>query len=346
MFSRCTPLLIFVFGLLLSSPARAESVLDLTRTLGTAQKRADTLTKDQERLHEATLTALKRLEDAEKTPGNISGNTSARDRAAAAFAIADSRENAAVIGILQSQAALRRARQALNEALAGYVEQGKALENAALRAARGEVAPSVSDHIACDGPDCAAIAPAEHAALVLMGALGSSFDAAKWPPAGEAVPITVLTTTPPSASLAGLRRASDDAEARAREASLKAEAAHQAVQRNTTDSAAVAAYAQTRTAADTAAHDKAAAAAVLEEAFHRFAAAGRALQRAALLAGERYSLRAHHPSQICNEAGCQPAAGVEAAAFAVLGAAEDRADALKQWPALIMETSGGTVVFH
>ena len=57
MFSRCTPLLIFVFGLLLSSPARAESVLDLTRTLGTAQKRADTLTKDQERLHEATLTA-------------------------------------------------------------------------------------------------------------------------------------------------------------------------------------------------------------------------------------------------------------------------------------------------
>lgn len=311
---------------LLSAAARATPMTDLQRAVREAETRAEALTRTHDRLHQATISALNR-------------------RDMAAFAAAEKREAETAIGTLQSTAAVRRARQELAEVVNDAVEQGQALERAAGRAAANEVAPSVRDLLACDGPDCAPVSAREHAALILMGAVGPAFDAAQWPPDKESSPITVLAYTPDALPLVILRRVAAEAARRAQTAAMQADAARAQLQANATDPAAVTTYAKARAEADTAQAERLSAGTRLRQALDGFADAGRALKRAGLLAGDGYALKADG-RKVCNPTGCRAAEGLEAAAFLVLGAAEDMNGGLKWFSSFVTTAADGRPVFR
>jgi hypothetical protein len=315
-------------GILVAAPAaRAQSTLESImaqqQAVQLAETRAKALETERDRLHRETLKALNRHD-------------------AATFSADEKREADNTIGTLQTTAALRSARQALAEAVNDAAEQGEALEHAAARAASGEVAPSVVDLLSCDGPDCMPISAREHAAMVMMGAVGPTFDPAKWDAAAS--PVTVLAYDPNALPLAALRRAAKDAADQAQRAVLQAAAA-QATLRTTSTAAAMDAYAQALAATDVAESAKRAADQRLQDALRAFADDGRALKRAALLAGDGYAL-ASDGRKVCRGAMCLPAEGREAAAFLVIGAAQDVNGGVKRFGAFVTRTADGRVVFH
>jgi nucleotide-binding universal stress UspA family protein len=191
--------------------AKADDLRALQGAVAASTQRAAEMARNRDTAHDETLRALKAL-----------SQTPASEKARAAYDSATTREQAAAIGELQAAAALRNARQRLTEAVNSAFEQGEAIERAAARAARGELTPSVTDPLACDGPDCVRISAREHAALVLMGAVGASFDPAKWPPPNSEPDITLMRYAPDSPPLATLRRAAEDAAQRAKETQSRA----------------------------------------------------------------------------------------------------------------------------
>jgi len=314
----------------LAGPAHAEPLLGLQKTVRAAEAEAGAHDKLIARAKADTLKAIAAL--------GAKGNTAA---VTALLAAAQQREQAAVIGALQSTAALRRARQALTEAVTDAVEQGEAIERAAARAGHGDVAPSVSDLLACDGPDCVPVSAREHAALVFMGAVPAGFDFAKWPP--ETPAVTALAYQPEAPPFAGLRAAARSATAHAG-ATQKNVAAAQTHLQTRGDREAAEAYARARSEAETAQAARAAADERLAQAARRYADAGRALKRAALLAGDGYALKADG-RRVCRAADCLTGEGLEAAAFLVLGAAEDNRSP-KGLDAFITRTPAGSFVFR
>jgi hypothetical protein len=313
--------------------ATAEPLRDLQLSLAEAEKNAEALGAQHARLHRDTMTALAKAERA--------GTADKRNAAVAALTIAEQREANIAIGELQANAALRRARQALAEAVNDYVEQGEILERAALRAAQGEVAPSVRDLLVCDGPDCVAVPRREHAALVVMGAIGPAFDPSKWAPDGL---ITALAYMPSDPPIALLRQAAETSTHRLRQAEQAAKIAHDALQGGGADQAAVEAYARRRTDADAAMAEKAATDERLNMTLRKYADIGRALKRAALLAGDGYRLKPD--GRLCYRNECVGGTGLEAAAFIVIEAADDIDAGLKSLSAFVLRTPDGRVVFR
>ena len=312
--------LLLIAALAVSAPAWAEPLIDLQRAVAAAEKRAEQQAAAHDRLHSDTLTALAR-------------------GAMAAFVIAEQREEAAMVADLQSAAARRRSRQALAEAVNTLIEQADAIERAAVRAARGEVAPSASDLLACDGPDCITVSPREHAALVLMGAVAPSFDRAKWPPEDVLLQITVLHAdeTPP---LATLRAAMEAAAAQAHAAATEADRLRTGVTSETGD--AMKAYGEALKAADAARKDQSAAADRLQARIRYFGDVGRALKRAALLAGDGYVLTDR--DKVCHRDVCMTVGSrLEAAAFVVVGATDAKTANVKD--GYVIETRDGGFVF-
>lgn len=313
--------LLLIAATTVSTPAWAEPLIDLQRAVAAAEKRAEEQAAVHDRLHQDTLTALSR-------------------GAAAAFIIAEQREEAAMVGDLQSVSALRRNRQGLTEAVNGLIEQADAIEHAAARAARGEVAPSASDLLACDGPDCVTVSPREHGALVLVGAVAPSFDRALWPPADTLLQITVLRSDGDPA-LATMRTAAEKAGLAAHDAATKAES----LRALATDPAAMKIYAEALVAADAARAAQNAAGERLQKQVRLMADTGRALKRAALLAGDGYTLqRGGHKA--CSGDICVSAEGLEAAAFVVIGAAEDMSDGTKGLGAYVVKSADNAFVFR
>lgn len=316
----------------------AEPFIALQQAVRKAQIRVALTDQESAHLHQETLTALARLERAGADAGRRAG-------AVIAFEAAERREAAQTISAVQATAAFRRARQALNEAVNVAVEQGDALERAAARAARGEVAPSVSDLLACDGPDCQPVSVREHAALVLMGAVGPAFDPAKWPQEGATPPVSVLAYAPAKPPLVILRRAVDDATQRARAAGREVARLRDALRGEPESPVVVKQYAAARAEADAAAAERADAEARLSDAVRDFANAGRSLKRAALLAGDGYVLKSGG-RRVCSPTACAAADGLEAAAFIVLGAAENPNDGLKHFGTQLAPTPAGGFVFR
>jgi hypothetical protein len=292
----------------LASPAHAEPLIGLQKALRAAEAEASAHDKLIDRAKADTLKAVAAL--------GAKGNTAA---VTALLAAAQQREQAAEIGALQSTAALRRARQALTEAVTDAIEQGEAIERAAARAGHGDVAPSVSDLLACDGPDCVPVSAREHAALVLMGAVPPGFDFTKWLP--ETPGITALAYDPEAPPFATLRQAAARAAEHA-QAAQKNVAAAQGDLQTRGDGKAAESYTRARTEAEAAQAERLAADERLVQAARRYADAGRALKRAALLAGDGYALKPDG-RRACRAASCLSAESMEAAAFLVLGAAED-----------------------
>ena len=326
-------------GALVFTPAKAaEPLLGLQRAVAEAQKRSDVLGKERARLHKDTLKAM-------ALTARAGADASRRVGALAALAVAEQREATAAIGGLQATAAYRRARQALNEAVTDSVEQGEAIERAAARAVRGEVVPSVSDLLVCDGPDCLPVTAREHAAMVLMGAVGPTFDSTNWPGKDAPSPITVLAYTPERPPLAELRRAADEAAHQAEAAGVEAGRLREELRGDPTQRAIAENYAGARVKADAATAERDAAEARLQRALRNYADAGRALQRAALLAGDGYVLKSGG-RQACNDLACVAAEGLEAAAFLVLGAAENMGDGLKSFERFLAAVPGGSLVFR
>ena len=316
----------------------AEPMIGLQRAFQDAERRANTQDESQARLHRDTLKALKLLAEA-------SDDAPRQDRAAATLTVAEQREATAAIGTMQATAALRRARQALNEAVNEAVEQGESLERAAARAARGELAPSVSDLIACDGPDCTPVSAREHAALVLIGAVGPNFDPGQWPPKDTALPITVLTYTPQTLPLVVLRQAADVAARRAAAAGAEAARLREMLRADSSHASNLASYARARLDADAALTERNAAEARVQQALRRYADAGRSLKRAALLAGDGYALKSGG-RKACAAAVCISADGLEAAAFIVIGAAENMNDGLTRFASYIAPSTSDAFVFR
>lgn len=332
--------------LLVSSAVAAAPMVELQRAVRKAEMRAEALGTDSERQHRETLEALNQLAQAQKGSGSAAG--ARRDRALAAFTAAEKREAAATIGNLQNTAALRQARQVMAEAVNAAVEQGDALERAANRALNGELAPSVSDALACDGPDCVPITLLEHAALILIGAVGPAFDPAQWPPANLPMSMTVIAYTPDALPLITLRHQAEEAVRRAQVATARADtsraALEHALSQPTIDPTPLETYGLARASADASQAERAAVEAHILETLFGYAAAGRALKRAALLAGDGYALKAGG-DKACNPVACVSAEGLEAAAFVVIGAAEDIQRAAKSLSSFVTGTADGRMVF-
>ena len=227
-----------------SAPMAGEPLIGLQRAAQKAQTQAEIRRVEREELQKDSLQALGRL---------IQAPASARPKAKAALEAAEKREAHAVIGELQSTAALRRSRQALAEAINNFVEQGEVIERAAARAARGEYVPSATDLVACDGPDCTRLSAGEHAALVLMGAVGAEFDAGQWPPGGDDAPITVLAHALEAPPLAKLRRVVEESQGLTDVAGRALEAARSAMSETGARPEAAQGYARARAAAEAAA---------------------------------------------------------------------------------------------
>ncbi len=316
----------------LAGTAQAEPIITLQRAVTAAEKVATDQEGMRQKAHDETLAAVQRL---------AKGDTAA---ARIALAAAETREQAAAIGTLQSSAALRRARQALSEAVTAAIEQGDAVERAAQRAAHGEVAPGVRDLLACDKADCVKVPLREHAAMVLMGAVPLDFDAKNWPPDETAPAVTVLSSHPSAPRIATLRAAASEAAETASKTQARAEAAYRAMATGRT-SEALSAFGAAQGEADSARAAQAAADENLRLAERTFADAGRALKRAALLAGDGYAL-ARGGKKACAGKACVSAEGMEAAAFLVLGAAEDLNDGLKSLAAYVVRNENGEFVFR
>ncbi len=319
----------------LAAPLRAEPLIELQRAERLAATQAETREHARERMHQDKLAVVTRL-----------AKTAADDaRTRVALAAAEQREQNAAIGALQAATALRRARQDLNEAVNDAVEQGDAIERAAMRAVRGEVAPSAKDLLACDGPDCVTIPLREHAAMIAMGAVPAGFDMNTWKTEGAAASITALAPNSAEPRLAFLRQAAADIAGIARDAQARAAAAFRAMAGDASSPATLAAFVQAQAEADTTHAQQAAAEQTLQRALRGYADAGRALKRAALLAGDGYTL-AHGGRKACSPTACVSAEGLEAAAFLVIGAAEDMSDGTKSLTSYVAKSAGNAFVFH
>jgi len=325
--------LALVLALGLAGPARAQTLIDLQRAVRAAQSTADAQAKAGARARAETLKAVDAL--------GAKGNPAAM---ATVLSMAEQREQDAAIAALQGTAALRRARQALNEAVTDLAEQGAAIERAAARAEQGEVAPSVSDLLVCAGPDCVGVSAREHTAMILMGAVTPEFDHAKWPPPEAVSAITTLTYHPDAPPLAGLRREAAEAAARA-QAAQRAVSETRAALQSDANPAAAGRYTAARTAAEAARLELIAADQRLAQTVRRFADAGRALKRAALLAGVGYALKSGG-TRACRLEDCMAAEGLEAAAFLVIGAAEDPKGGQKRLGAFVAPAPDGRLVFR
>jgi hypothetical protein len=311
----------------------------------------------------------------------LSAAMEALARGKAGYDAAVQTERAAMIAMVQAEATARAARQALTDAVTEWTAEGEALERAAARALSGESAPTAREHTACLGDDCAPVSAREHAALVTIGAVGPVFDLKDWP-ADAAREMTLLS--PPtqmtvrdlraSAALAAkiatetqeivtARRAPLAAALPAWDGALKALLdAYFRPQGNShaeenlamavtgyEDAVAklkpvTAAYREAAIAADTAAAGKAPAATRLTDVLTFTGDAGRAVKRAALLAGRGDGLTVSgNGVAVCRDKACVPTAGTEAAAFVVIGAAPPGAE--KSLTGLIATTRDGRRVF-
>jgi len=323
MTSRIVPaLILLIIGSAASAETPFEPIIDLQRVLAATEKEADVRAREQDRLRADVRKALDQ-------------------KAMAALVIAEQREQAALFTTVQSTAAVRRARQALTEAVQRFADQGEALEDAAARAARGELVPSVSDLITCDGPACEPVSERVHTAMALIGAVGPSFDPAKWQP--EETSALLAKDAP---SLAQLRAAADKAAAAAQDTSKEM---HELRESLSGDDTSMSAYARARTAADTARAASEAAQAQLDRTLRHYGDIGRALKRAALLAGDGYVLKPSR-KQICHMDPpgdqCQPTDGLEAAAFLVIGATDDMKGGLKTFRPYVAQGMDDRALFR
>ena len=311
---------VFAVGMLIAAPAVAEPLLPLQRAVAAAEKTVAAREAERAKLHRDTLAAL--------------------NRSAAALAIAEGRARSAVIGTLQAGTALRRARQALSEAVQAFVAEAEALEHAAALAARGEVAPSATDRLVCEQSDCARVPEQQHAAMVQMGAVPLSFDASTWPPE-TAMPLRLLAVTPVT-SLAALRAAAEAAAQRSHDATRQAEDLRARLEDNAPSRVV---YARALKAAELARVAEDAAVAALRRALDTTARAARAARRAALMAGEGFIL-ARDGHKACADDKCVTTDGLEAAAFLVIGAAEEMNDGVKNLAPFVVRTADGAYVFR
>ncbi len=311
---------VLAFALLIAAPAAAEPLLPLQRAVAAAEKTAIERDDELAKRHRATLAALKR--DVE------------------ALASAEGYERGASIGALQAATALRRARQALTEAVQDIVAEAEALERAVVLAARGEVAPSATDRLVCERGDCVPVPEQQHASMVQMGAVPPSFDASAWPPE-TASPLSLLALTP-ATSLAGLRAAADTAAERAHDAAVIAEDMRARLEDNAPSRLS---YARAVEAADLARAAQDGAQGALRKVLDTYANTARAARRAAIMAGEGYIL-ARGGRKACAGDTCVTAEGLEAAAFLVIGAAEEMNDGLKSLAPFVARTAEGAYVFR
>ena len=272
-------------------------------------------------------------------------------RAKAAYDAAVARERAAMVGGVQAEAGARAARQALTDAVTQWSAEGEALVHAAVHAAAGDVVRSPRDHAACLDQDCSPISAREHAALVVIGAV----DPREWP-ADAAQEMALLSPATAQRTIMRTLREAATAAAKAAQEEKDTTARQQAslVATQSDRSAALqalldayfrptpgghaqevivqAADAYTQAARKAAppadaTEDKTSAAKKAAEARRDamlafFGDAGRATQRAALLAGRGAVLTASGTSlAVCRAKVCAPTSGLEAAAFVVIGAA-------------------------
>jgi len=339
------------------SPAYgAETLAELLRARSAAAEVADTRSQALEKLNRAT--QARRIDLMNVA---AKGGTPALAKAKSAYDAAMQQEQAAMFAGLQAEAERRRTAQAVAEAVVKYIAEGDALERAAARAARGEVAPSATDTLSCEQDLCRPIPDLEHAALAQMGAVADTFNAEAWKGAERAAEISSLPllgdTTP---LLRSLRQAVTEAERTQRQSTLSLSQAQQALDavikpweaaiqnaivqpatadnlaaRNAalepllkahTDAADIKAKAE---AALTAAHQ------ALDEATAAYAEQARALKWAASLADAGYLLKANDPTQACAAKTCRPATGREAAAFIVIGAIDGKLDFSRRAAALL-----------
>lgn len=312
---------VLALGLLnAAAPAAAEPLLPLQRAVSAAEKTAAAREAERAQFNRDTQGALK--------------------RGAEALAAVEAREQAVMIGELQAATVLRRTRQLLAEAVQRIVAEADALERAAALAARGEIAPSATDRLVCEQSDCAPVPEQQHASMVQMGAVPSSFDASVWPPE-TATPVTLLALTP-ATSLASLRAAAETAAQKAHDAAVIAEDTRRRLEDNAPSRIA---YGRALEVAATARAAQEAADAALSTALNGYSAAARAARRAALMAGEGYTL-ARGGRKACAEDKCMTTEGLEAAAFLVIGAAEDMNDGLKNLAAFVARLPDGAYVFR
>lgn len=121
--------------------------------------------------------------------------------AKAAYDAAVKAERPFLIARLETEREMRGRRQALNDAALYYRLQGEALVNAAERAKRGEVVPSLSDLLVCEQETCGRISPIEHAAMIAIGAVADTVDAKPWPLEGRACDFTLFDSAAAHTSL-------------------------------------------------------------------------------------------------------------------------------------------------
>jgi colicin import membrane protein len=304
-------------------------------------------------------------------------------RGKAGYDAALGREREAMIASVQADAAARAARQALTDAVTGWMAQGEALERAAMRAAAGEVVPSPRESASCLERDCSPIPPREHAALATMGAVGPAFASQEWTSEAGATNGVFPLDAAAETRIRNLRAAAADATAKARanqdalsvrrpplaaalpawEAALKTlldayfrPQANSHAEENLAMAAEgyemaaanlrpqTQAYRAASLAVDATMAAPGIAAARLDAAVATFGDIGRAVQRAARLAGRGYRLAAAGKGwATCRDRDCIPAAGLEAAAFVVIGAAAPGVE--KGFDGLLVPTADRRWVF-
>ena len=289
------------------------------------------------------------------------------------------KERAAIVGSVQADAATRAARQSLKDAAVVWASQGEALQRATTRAQAGEFAPSATRYTACLDTDCSPIAAQDHAAMIAIGAVGPAFETES--ESQEA--LHVITVLPPgAATVRTLRDAANTAattgqrdaedvtahrkplfavvppwdtavqnmldvyfrpQANSHAEELLTMAADDLSRASNALRSAGQSYRSASLAADASAATRRAAEEKLSRALTIFADQGRAISRAAVLAERGYILSSNG-SSLCREAVCQPASGLEAAAFLVIGAAAPAAE--KSLGALIEPTADKRWVFR
>jgi len=104
-------------------------------------------------------------------------------------------ERPQLIARLESERALRGARQALMDSAQLFYDQGQALVKAVERARRGEVTPSLIDALSCEQGDCVKVSALEHAALLTIGATSDLLNLQIMP--APSCEFTILTPQPP-----------------------------------------------------------------------------------------------------------------------------------------------------
>ncbi len=121
-------------------------------------------------------------------------------------------ERPQLIARIESERALRAARQALNDDAKRLHEQGQALVNVVERVQRGQVAPSTTDRLVCEQTDCVKVSDSEHAAMIAVGAVA---DTTAWPPSEPSCDFALLAGAKSQTALVrSLRAAQKDAQSK------------------------------------------------------------------------------------------------------------------------------------